>query len=278
MPSCRRSCGKPWFRWEQQRGSMGRRGRSDDHGGGGGGHDGGGSLRWLLTYADMITLLMAFFIMLYSMSILNLNKFQEVAMSIKSGFGGMVEGQGRSILGSSGQVSIRPSPITGESAGVPSHAVEKIQTLIKDEKLQDKVRLRVDERGLVISLATDKVLFGAGQAALSPSAMRIIDSVADALKGVQNEIRVEGHTCNLPIRSSEFPSNWELSTARATNVIRYLIDHKRFEPDRLSAAGYADSRALVPNTSESNRTINRRVDIVVLRSQVVGGNWNAIHP
>jgi chemotaxis protein MotB len=256
---------------------MGRRDRSSgDHGGGG--HDGGGALRWLLTYADMITLLMAFFIMLYSMSVLNLAKFQQVAVSIKSGFGGMVEGQGRSILGSSSQFNIRPSPIVGETAGVPNQTVRKIQTMIKDEKLENKVRLRVDERGLVISLSTDKVLFGPGRASLSPSARKIIDAVAGSLKDIPNEVRVEGHTCDLPIRSSEYPSNWELSTARATNVIRYLIDKKGFQPDRLSAAGYADSRALVPNTSESNRAINRRVDIVVLRSQVVGGDWNAVHP
>ena len=256
---------------------MGRRSKGGGEGGGGG-HDGGGSLRWLLTYADMITLLMAFFIMLYSMSVLNLAKFQQVAVSIKSGFGGMVEGQGRSILGSSSQFNIKPSPIMGDTAGVPNQTVKKIQTMIKDEKLENKVRLRVDERGLVISLSTDKVLFGPGRASLSPSAMKIIDAVAGSLKDIPNEVRVEGHTCDLPIRSSEYPSNWELSTARATNVIRYLIDKKGFQPDRLSAAGYADSRALVPNTSESNRAVNRRVDIVVLRSQVVGGNWNAIHP
>lgn len=256
---------------------MGRRSRSGEEGGGGG-HDGGGSLRWLLTYADMITLLMAFFIMLYSMSILNLAKFQQVAVSIKSGFGGEVDGQGRSILGSAGQFSIRPTPISGDSAGVPAQTMKKIQTLVKEEKLEDKVRLRVDERGLVISLATDKVLFRPGQATLSRSARKIIDAVADALIDIPNEIRVEGHTCDLPIRSSEFPSNWELSTARATNVIRYLINNKGFASERLSAAGYADSRALVANTSESNRAINRRVDIVVLRSQQMGGNWNAVRP
>lgn len=256
---------------------MGRRSKGGGEEGGGG-HDGGGSLRWLLTYADMITLLMAFFIMLYSMSVLNLAKFQQVAVSIKSGFGGELEGRGRSILGSAGQFSIRPTLISGDTAGVPSQTVKKIQTMIKDQKLEDKVRLRVDERGLVISLATDKVVFGPGWASLSPSAMKIIDAVAGSLKDIPNEVRVEGHTCDLPVRSSEYPSNWELSTARATNVIRYLIDRKGFQPDRLSAAGYADSRALVPNTSESNRAVNRRVDIVVLRSQVVGGNWNAIHP
>ncbi|HET6454779.1 MAG TPA: flagellar motor protein MotB [Armatimonadota bacterium] len=256
---------------------MGRRDRSSGNQGEGG-HDGGGALRWVLTYADMITLLMAFFIMLYSMSVLNMAKFQQVATSIKSGFGGMVEGQGRSILGSSEQFNLKLSPIPNDISGVPDQTMKKIQTMIKDEKLENKVRLRVDERGLVISLATDKVLFGPGRATLSRSARKIIDAVADTLKDVPNEIRVEGHTCDLPIRSSEFPSNWELSTARATNVIRYLIDKKGFQPGRLSAAGYADSRALVPNTSEFNRAINRRVDIVVLRSQIVGGNWNAIHP
>ena len=231
-----------------------------------GGHEGGGSLRWVLTYSDMITLLMAFFILLYSMSILNLNKFREVAVSIRSGFGGLEPGQGRSVLGSSGQFGIKPSPITGESIGVPWRVVQRLQRFVREQDLERSVRLRADARGLVISLVTDKVLFARGQAELSQAAARIIDGIASVLREIPNQIRIEGHTCDLPVASDKYPSNWELSTARATRVVRHLIERDRISPERLSAAGYADSKPLVPNTSEGNRALNRRVDIVILRT------------
>jgi chemotaxis protein MotB len=214
----------------------------------------------------MITLLMAFFIMLYSMSILNLNRFREVAVSIRSGFGGLAEGQGRSILGSTGQFSIRPSPVEGETVGVPWHIVRKMQRLIQEQDLQKSVKLRADERGLVISLVADKLLFQAGSADLSPRAKSIVDAITEALRQVPNQIRIEGHTCDLPTVSGKYYSNWELSTARATTVVRYLIEIKGIPADRLSAVGYADSKPIVPNTSEANRAINRRVDIVLLRT------------
>ncbi|MGB9587784.1 MAG: OmpA/MotB family protein [Armatimonadota bacterium] len=260
---------------------MGRRSRSTEHeGGGGGGHDGGGALRWLLTYADMITLLMAFFIMLYSMSILDLNKFRQVAISIRSGFGGLEHGQGRSILGTSGQFSVRPSPMIGDSVGVPWQTIKSMQKLVKKEGLEQTVTLRADERGLIVSIATDKVLFARGSAELSPDAKHIISVVAKLLKDLPNHVRIEGHTCDLPIRSGKFPSNWELSALRATTVVRYLIEQLGFSPERLSAAGYADTRSLVPNTNERNRAINRRVDIVILRtdeSEPGGIETNADH-
>lgn len=245
---------------------MARKGRGGGDHGGGGGHDGGGSMRWLLTYADMITLLMAFFIMLYSMSVLNLSKFQQVAISIKSGFGGLVDGQGKSILGSSGQFSVKPSPISGDTVGVSPQIMQRLTTLIKDVKNKNAISMRIDERGLVVSLVTDKVLFAKGQADLSPTAKVMLSNVASILGDTPNYIRIEGHTCNLPVVTEKFPSNWELSTTRATNVVRFLIDDKHIKSYRLSAAGYADSKPIVPNTCEENRAKNRRVDIVVLKT------------
>lgn len=247
---------------------MVRRQRNSEEGGRG--HD-SGSLRWLLTYADMITLLMAFFIMLYSMSILNLNRFREVAVSIRSGFGGLVEGQSRSVLGSTGQFSFKPSPLLGDTAGVPWQVVQEIQRLVKEHDLEESVRLRADEHGLVVSLVANQVLFAKGQADLSPAAKKIILEIADVLKGIPNQIRIEGHTCDLSIISAKYPSNWELSTTRATTVTRFLIEKAEISPYRLSAAGYADSKPLVPNSSESNRAFNRRVDIVILRT---GNHFN----
>lgn len=229
----------------------------------GGGHAGGGSLRWLLTYADMITLLMAFFIMMYSMSVLNVSRFRQVAISIRSGFGGVKHGQGKWILSPVGQL-IKQSD--GENLGVPWEVIRRLQKVVVDKQLQHSVMLRPDERGLVVSLVTDKVLFSKGDAALSSGSRKTIVAVATALKDIPNGICVEGHTCDLPIESNKFPSNWELSTARAASVVRCLIEQAGIPADRLSAAGYADSKPLVPNDSEKDRAMNRRVDIVVLKS------------
>lgn len=232
----------------------------------GGGHDDGGSMRWLLTYADMITLLMAFFIMMYSMSILNLEKFRQVAISIRSGFAGVVPGQGRSILRSDGQFGVVPSLIEGNTAGVSWKIVKPLQDFIRnDELLSKNSRMFVDERGLVISLVSDAVIFDAGGAKFTPAARRVLDRVAKALVQIPNNIRVEGHTCNLPTRNRAYTSNWELSCSRATNVVRYFVEDCKMKAVRFSAAGYAGVRPMVPNDSSNHRRMNRRVDIVIIR-------------
>jgi chemotaxis protein MotB len=126
--------------------------------------------------------------------------------------------------------------------------------------------MRVDERGLIISLVTDKVLFERGSASLQRGSREVLDEIAGLLRDIPNQVTVEGHTCDLPIHTAQFPSNWELSTARATQVIRYFIEQGQVPAQRLAAAGYADSRPLEPNTSEATRARNRRVDVVILRS------------
>jgi chemotaxis protein MotB len=243
--------------------------RREAEGGGGGGHDNAGSMRWLLTYADMITLLMAFFIMMYSMSVLNMEKFREVAFSIRSGFGGPLEGGPGMMNFPESRNSLLPSPgdIT-ESSGpgaIPGVAKE-IEQYIKEQGLGEVVRLRVEKRGLVVSLVTDEVLFDLGRAELRPQAKRILAKVADVVRDIPNDLAIEGHTCDLHIKTAQFPSNWELSTARATVVVRYLIERAGVKPARVSASGYADSRPLVHNDSEAHRMINRRVDIVILEN------------
>lgn len=232
---------------------------------GGGGHDGGGSLRWLLTYADMITLLMAFFIMMYSMSVINLAKFRNVAISIRSGFGGMLPGQSKSILFSDGQISYIPSPLKGDSTGFAWQIIKPLQEYLDETPGAKKtVKVFVDKRGIVLSLPTDKVLFAPGKADIKPEAIPIMARIAGVIRSVANEVRVEGHTCNLPTKSAQFDSNWELSTTRATNVIRYMIHEQDIPADRLSAAGYADTRPLGENDTEQHRRRNRRVDFVIL--------------
>ncbi len=214
----------------------------------------------------MITLLMAFFIMMYSMSVMNISKFREAAISIRSGFGGVIAGQGKSVLTPSGQVSFKPSPISGDTTGVAWQAIAKLRDTVKNDPIFKRaIRIFTDKRGIVLSMRSDKVLFDPGSADIKPEAYPVLARVADVIRVAPNEVRVEGHTCNLPISSSKFPSNWELSTARATRVIRYLIEQQKIPANHLAAAGYADTRPVAPNDTEEDRSLNRRVDFVIPR-------------
>jgi chemotaxis protein MotB len=145
----------------------------------------------------------------------------------------------------------------------------KLQAVISKDKLEDKVKVRSDERGIVVSVVTDKFLFDKGQASIRPQFDYVLDDISTPLRAVPNQIRVEGYTDDLPICTAQFPSNWELSTMRATVVLRYFLNHKELPEDRMSVAGYADTRPVVPNDSEEDRAHNRRVEIVVLKSSEV---------
>lgn len=235
------------------------------------GHDGHDNAeRWLLTYADMITLLMAFFIMMYSMSVLNMSKFQQAAISIRSGFGGIVAGQGKSVLAATGSFSPKPSPIAGDSPGVDWKVVKPLVTYIEtDATLRKNTQVSMDQRGVVVSMLSDNLLFDSGSADINERALPLLDKIAEMLDKVGNCIRVEGHTCDLPPRpGGSYPTNWELSTARATNMLRYFIEQKGLDPRLFSAAGYAGLHPFLPNTCEANRRRNRRVDIVIVAGEV----------
>jgi chemotaxis protein MotB len=222
--------------------------------------------RWLLTYADLITLLMIFFIVMYTISNVNSKKFAQVSASISEALLG--ENTGYFIGEVPGPLMINEDvAITGgkiEAANLKA-AKEALDKYIKDQGLKGKVEVSEEERGLVISLK-EALLFRIGSAELTPGARDVILKVGQVLIKLPNSLRVEGHTCNLPINTFQFPSNWELSTARATNVLRFLANQVGIEPERLSATGYGEFRPIVPNTSEVNRSRNRRVDIVVLKS------------
>lgn len=210
--------------------------------------------RWLLTYADMITLLVALFIMLYSMSAVNQEKFGALAMSMRREFQALPEHNGGKVVG------------TGNIVDPIEQQAMRLQQFLQEEGLQTQVRVRHEERGLVISLLSDGALFDLGSADIKPSAKQVLDRVAEVLRAVPNPVLIEGHTDNLPIRTVQYPSNWELSAARAARVLRYLVQKGRIPAERLIAVGYADTRPLVPNSSPANRAQNRRVDIAVLKT------------
>jgi chemotaxis protein MotB len=242
--------------------------------------------RWLVSYADMITVLMAFFIMLYGMSILDLKKFSEFKAGVAKQLGkAPVEtgGQGLLVAGT-GIVEAAAPPIGSGSRDGATDSVEvrgevsraNVDRLITEVagRLQEAgvvaqdVSLSVDPRGLVVYLP-DRVLFESGSAVLHLEGLPVLDQVADALAHIDNTFLVEGHTDDVPTRNPAF-TNWELSTARATNVLRYLVERRGVPAVRAGAAGYADTRPRAPNDSDVNRATNRRVEIVVIISDEGG--------
>jgi chemotaxis protein MotB len=215
--------------------------------------------RWLITYADLITLLLIFFIILYSMSKINEQKFVELSQSMAVVFGNV----GRSGVLDGGRSIIPMEHSTFKQRQNITNTKEQIKRMIANMGLEGKITVRDEARGLVISVR-DTVFFKPGSADLGARAQEIITTVASLLSNLPNSIRIEGHTDNIPIHTFRFFSNWELSTARATNVLHYLVKEKNIAPDRLSAAGYGEFKPIGDNTSETGRTSNRRVDIVVL--------------
>jgi len=241
--------------------------RRHAEGEGGGGHETAGMMRWLITYADMITLLLALFIMLYAISTLDIQRFKALIEEFQVLFGGgsplMSGGQG--ILKFGAPESRRPLvvPLLPGKKPEMHDEEEAVERYIEQQHLEGKVLLHREERGLVISLLTDGIFFAKGSATLSDEAQKVLRHLAPIIIRSGRLVRVEGHTCDLPIHTPRYPSNWELSVARAVAVVRYLVACG-VPPERLSAIGYGEFCPLVPNTNEENRRLNRRVDIVLL--------------
>ncbi len=218
--------------------------------------------RWLLTYADMITLLTIFFLLLYSMSVVSRGKFSSLAGSVRSSLSTAKP----SIT--SGGTGILPG--SSQSQSSEQNYVANMQNLneyMEQHKLKDRVSVAQETRGIVISMLADNMLFTRGSAEVQVASAPMLQKVAQLLRSVKNTVQVEGHTCDLPIKTPQFPSNWELSTARAGAVVREFTENHGLEPTRFRAAGYASIHPVVPNTSDSNRSRNRRVDIVIMKSE-----------
>ncbi|WP_072870511.1 OmpA/MotB family protein [Desulfofundulus thermosubterraneus] len=229
--------------------------------------------RWLITYADMITLLLIFFIVMYSLSQVDIKKFRMLAESLSKAMGGggvILENLGPSVVpGISGtETEAQTREDVADQAEMENIRRELLRE-VQRQGLGARVSATIEERGIVLSFQ-EEVLFKLGSAELTPRAREIIAAVAPVLLKTPNYIRIEGHTDNLPINTERYPSNWELSTARATAVVQELIRTANFPPQRLSAVGYGEYRPRVPNDSEANRQLNRRVDVVILRSKYKG--------
>ena len=142
---------------------------------------------------------------------------------------------------------------------------KSMHNLVQEKNLQDRVNMEMTQRGLVVRF-TGQILFEVGEAEIRNEGRDVLDKVATVLKEMPNNVMIEGHTDNLPIDTEEFPTNWELSTARATEVIKYFIEDPGINPKKLSAAGYSKYRPIKPNDSPENRALNRRVEVVILNT------------
>ncbi|MFP4248368.1 MAG: flagellar motor protein MotB [Armatimonadota bacterium] len=240
--------------------TLSRRGRHEEEHG----HD----ERWLITYADMITLLLAVFIVLYSFSVLDLKKFETVAGALGSQFHGA--GGAGVLAGGDGVLSGGHS-----AAGNRATLFNDIRATLDGtlpERLKESVSISHREGVVTISVRADALTFPLGRAALTDEVRQILDAVGPPLRQAGSTLLIEGHTCDLPINTRRYPSNWELSAQRATNVMVYLIRNCGIDPDRVSAVGYAEMRPVGANDSAQGRARNRRVDIVVLAEDGVPGN------
>ena len=223
--------------------------------------------RWLITYADLITLLLAFFILMYTMSKQDSKKYQEVAAHLKAIFTGSTAVLATGNVAGKVPIELSFKGATENSADLKEQ-LEKELREIGDKGSGDtmqKISLISDERGLVVR-AMEKAFFDTGKADLTSRAQSALDSIAPVLTNMPNHVRVEGHTDNVPINTSEFRSNWELSVRRATEVVRYLVEQHGFQPDRISASGYAEYRPIVSNDTAENRAMNRRIEIIIVKT------------
>ena len=224
--------------------------------------------RWLLTYADLITLLMVFFVVLYSMSSADTTKFKAISAALQQAFNlDVLQGQAATTIIDGQPTPASPDENLIDDAQVPqvSRLESKIQAVIDGVAQAPDVSVSVDKEGVVIRLS-GSYLFDSGRAELKPNSLIILDAISSELRLQPNDIRVDGHTDSTPIDSPRYPTNWELSVARALAVTRYLTENDGLPAGRLMAAGYGEFRPLVPNDSREHRALNRRVEIHLLSS------------
>jgi chemotaxis protein MotB len=262
--------------------------------------------RWLVSYADMVTLLLVTFVVLYAMSQVDKDKFAQLAAGLSGAFGAPVSAiqsptqEGSVLDGLPGVIdvasAIPPDPTVSEAQvdqAAAQAALERAERIADEAKVAhadlseararidaalrtagfpDAARYEIDERGLVVHIVADAVLFDAERANLRPEGRRILDAVAPTLAKLPNQLRVEGHANHLPVTAGgPWPSNWELSAYRATTVLRELTANGVPEA-KISAAGYSSTQPLVPENDPSALTTNRRVDIVVLSTASAEAN------
>ncbi|MBP7145896.1 MAG: OmpA family protein [Acidobacteria bacterium] len=222
-----------------------------------GGGEHGGDERWLLTYADLITLLLGLFVILYAASQVDAQKFT----ALMQAFGTLLGGGSGVMQGSMGAMEV---PVPPKPAAVTESISSIVESTLSDAISSGGASVSENDGGVTVHVA-EMLLFDPGAAQLKPGALPVLDSLAHTLSSITNEIRIEGHTDDSPIHSAQYPSNWHLSVDRALNVGYYLMTQSSIRPERVWIVGFGEFRPIAPNTLEQGRARNRRVDIVIVK-------------
>lgn len=223
---------------------------------------------WLIPYADLLTLLLALFIVLYASSNIDQDKYN----AMKDAFTEMImEGKGMTYIPSLAQKPETRPPSQEEAIGATEEErmealKEELDSYLAQQGLEDQVSTSIDDRGLVVSMS-DVSLFDPGYAAIKPEHRDVLVRIGEQVNRLSNYIRIEGHTDTVPQHSEIYPTNWELSCGRAASVVKLFTDESNIEPVKLMAVGYGEFRPIASNDTLEGRLKNRRVDIIVLSSK-----------
>ncbi|MDY0396997.1 flagellar motor protein MotS [Virgibacillus halophilus] len=219
-----------------------------------------GSPKWMVTYSDMITLILVFFILLFSMSQIDLEKFKAITQSFNDR---AILDQKSTEKGQENESDVAAPPKNVQEESLEG-LLQEVERYLAKNGLNDVITASRTRRGVVLILQ-ERILFASGQADILTSGKPFLNKVGSLLQNIDNQVEVQGHTDSRPIKNYRYPSNWELSGARASSVIRYLIAQGNFTPSRFTAVGYADTRPAAANDSEDNWKKNRRVEIIILK-------------
>jgi chemotaxis protein MotB len=237
--------------------------------------------RWLVSYADFITLLMVLFVILYSMGQIDVKKYKTLAESMRSAFtvGGpsqVVDSQINQAGGTSEEGTSKPIVVPGIPEG-PTQSEEvagELTSMLASQSLGSSVSVQTNVEGVLISLS-ERLVFQDGQSELPQEAYPVLDTIINMLRPIDNRVRLVGHTSNTPSSSSYYPTNWELSLARAMSVARYLIN-AGLAPERFIVSGQGEYAPLFPNDSDQHKALNARVEIIIVYP--VEGNLISTNP
>jgi len=248
-----------------------------------GGHDGGhdaGMERWLLTYSDMITLLLALFVILFALSTINARKFKLFEQGLNSAFDNQsltTNSGGNGLLPKANSLAANgktnPVPIattaqtrTGQGSSALDKIAASISQALQSAGLSQLASTEVEHHGVVVQMLADKTYYATDSATLGTTGDAVVDTIASVLKTIPNNVEVQGYTDNQPVLGGAYTSNWELSAVRAVNVVRRLVSADGITRNRLSAVGFGSTHPLAPNTTPAFMAENRRVDVVILAS------------
>lgn len=221
---------------------------------------------WLTTYSDMVTLLLTFFVLLYSYSLVDVKKFNALASSLSIALGG-----GKPAIF---EYNTGDAPIVGTDEPVEDNNIpqtegdiyERITEFVNQNALEDLVTIKEGSRGVVIEFR-DKILFDPGKADIKDEGLPVLMKLAELIRNIPNQVVIEGHTDNVPINTLQFPSNWELSSERALNVMWYLTKNRGLNYERFSTAAYGEHSPIASNDTSDGRAQNRRVNVLIVTAK-----------